>query len=62
MKVTFVDGSIPSIKIVLDSEFENREVALTKMDEVHKEFKRLYPEHVVLVMLKDSTSDVYILR
>ena len=60
MNVTFVDET--TIKIVLDTAFENREAALTKMDEVHKEFKRLYPERVVLVILNDPAVDVYILR
>lgn len=62
MKVSFVESPVPTVKIVLDASFENREEALTKMDEVHKDFKRLYADHIVLVMLKDSTSDVYILR
>lgn len=63
MQVTFVDGPTPTVKIVLNSVFTNREEALTKMDDVHKDFKRLYPEHIILVTLKDpSASDVYILQ
>lgn len=61
MQVTFIDGSPQTIKIVLDTNFSNREEALNKMDDVHKEFKRVYSDRIILVILQDSAVDVHIL-
>lgn len=61
MQVEFVDGNPQTIKIVLDTNFSNREEALNKMDDVHKEFKRVYSDRIILVILQDSAVDVHIL-
>ena len=61
MQVEFVDGNPQTIKIVLDTNFSNREEALNKMDDVHKEFKRVYSDRIILVILQDPAVDVHIL-
>jgi len=61
MQVEFVDGNPQTVKIVLDTSFSNREEALNKMDDVHKEFKRVYPDRIILVILQDKAVDIHII-